>query len=145
MANSPGGGVIVLGLQTKKRKHEDVIERVMPFDLSTLDVTRCRRILGARSYPVLEGLSFRKKKIQGELGIAYIEVPSQPDNFRPFMVWGRVSDGRVRNHYFTIPIRRGSEIEYLNPASIHSHIVAGRAAKMAPLQDQSAKGGSAAD
>ena len=64
--------------------------------------------------------------------VAYIDVPPQPPELRPFMLRETTSTGQQKTHSVAIPIRSGAETEYDSPEALHSLIVAGRAALRQP-------------
>jgi hypothetical protein len=126
LANS-GGGLIVFGFSTKSEPSGDRIMRVRSIDTRRLQRDRYMQVLRARIHPCPEQLDIGR--IGGvEAGFAYILVPKQPEELRPFMLREANTKGGVRTASLTIPIRVGANVEYTSPESIHSLIVAGRAA-----------------
>jgi hypothetical protein len=126
--NSARGGIIVIGLETKRVKSQDMVKRVRLFDLSLVDVHRYQQVLGHYIFPNLEGVEVKVVAIQGNAGYAFIRVPAQPPELKPIFVTGHVVGDRVLSQYLTLPIRQGDSVQYKNAAALHSLLVAGRVA-----------------
>jgi hypothetical protein len=131
--NAPQGGLIVLGLETKKVKGRDTIKRVRLFDLGLVDVHRYQQILNRYIFPPLEGIELKVVPVHGNRGYAFIRIPTQPAELKPVFVTGHLVNDRISSHYLTLPTRQGDVVEYRNPAALHSLLVAGRVA-VAALQ-----------
>jgi len=126
LANS-GGGLIIFGFSTKSELGGDRITRARSIDSSSLRSDRYMQILRARIHPFPEGIKIASAS-ESLAGFAYIRVPRQPEELYPFMLRQTASKGGIRSTSLTIPVRSGATVEYSNPESIHSLIVAGRAA-----------------
>lgn len=128
-----------MGFATKQWQDEEVITRVRPFDLLLADERRWRQVLRARIHPPVERLLIRKIVLYNGRGIAYIFVPPQGEELKPFMLYGAFSKKRLRSQSITIPTRAGIYTEYDGPASIHARITAGRVA-LAQLERETGGG-----
>jgi hypothetical protein len=127
-ANRPEGGVIVLGLETRKNGGKDVIRRVRLFDLALIDVSRYRNILNQYVFPPVSQMEIKALPVHGNKGFAFIRVPPQPPESKPLLVIGHLVEGRRSTTYLSLPVRAGDSVEFRNPASLHSLLVAGRIA-----------------
>lgn len=126
LANA-AGGLIVFGFSTKARSGVDVITRARSIDTSSVSPQRYSQIVRARVFPMPEHLVFARVG-EGSQGFAYIRVPPQPEELRPFFLRKTISGDGVSSTSLTIPVRTGADVEYGTPESIHSLIVAGRVA-----------------
>lgn len=124
-----------MGFSTKRTLHEEVVTKVRPFDLALADEHRWRQVLRARIHPQVERLNIRRVALSGGHGVAYISVPPQAAELKPFLLHGASSRHRVRSHSITIPTRVGTHTEYETPAGLHTRLTAGRVA-LARLSDE---------
>jgi hypothetical protein len=126
LANS-GGGVIVFGFTTKSGPAGDEITRPRGVRTCDLKENQYMQVLRTRIHPFPEQIVVGRAS-DTDAGFAYLRVPRQPEELYPFMLRQTASKGGVQTTSLSIPIRTGANIEYSNPESIHSLIVAGRAA-----------------
>ncbi|OAV62885.1 AlbA family DNA-binding domain-containing protein [Enteractinococcus helveticum] len=125
-ANSEGPGVIVIGIETKKRNGVDILEKLTPMCINHKTTQKYTDILKDRLYPRIKGLSMEQVYVKGG-ELVLIEVPPQPEELKPFLVHGSVIDGKVRDNYFSI-VERSRDGGYFNhPANVHSMLSVGRA------------------
>jgi hypothetical protein len=122
-----GGGLIIFGFSTRSRSGVDVITRARSIDTSSVSPQRYSQIVRARVFPMPEKLTFVRLG-DGKQGFAYIKIPHQPEELRPFFLRKTLSGSGVTSTSLTIPVRTGAEVEYGTAESIHSLIVAGRVA-----------------
>jgi hypothetical protein len=127
-ANSETGGVIFMGAMTKRVRDGDVVSAVTDFELSSVKPPQYRGILAARIHPLVEGLEIRTMTTQGTRGTAYIYVPSQRPELKPFIVKRVVVAGSIRANHVCIPERDGEDTRFADPAEVHSLLQAGRVA-----------------
>jgi hypothetical protein len=128
LANSETGGLIVIGMATKRDKIGDRIVAVQPVG-TPLNPRRLRGIIDRRIYPPVDGLiveSSGRGITQGR-SLLFCLVPPQPQELKPFLVHGAVIGKRVEGAFISIPRRRGEDTIQTSPASIHSFLVAGKA------------------
>ncbi|MGH3005641.1 MAG: AlbA family DNA-binding domain-containing protein [Gaiellaceae bacterium] len=127
-ANSESGGLIFIGAHTKRRQDGDIIQSVTDFELSLVEPARYRSVLTARVHPRVEGLEVRTVSTEGTRGVAYIYIPPQREEVKPFVVKGVVVSSGVRDTHVSIPVRDGEDTRYADPAEVHSLLQAGRIA-----------------
>ena len=60
--------------------------------------------------------------------MAYIYVPPQRAELKPFVVKGVVVSGSIRAAHVSIPVRDGEDTRYADPTEVHSLLQAGRVA-----------------
>lgn len=125
-ANSPTGGLIVIGLESTKTRGKDVISTVTPCGPQTLSVQRYFSIAKEKVIPPVEGLEIDTHEYDpGELMTIFI--PPQPEEIRPFLVRGALVGGKVKGSFFSMPQRRGDSKWDSSPEAVHSLLVAARA------------------
>jgi hypothetical protein len=101
-ANSPHGGLIVIGAATADTANGDVIRSVRDIDLTTVNVPQMRAIVRERVFPTIEGLDIRAIDHGSDRGVVMVHVPPQPVSRTPFLVGGAVVDGKVKTVYMSL-------------------------------------------
>ncbi|MEV0107200.1 RNA-binding domain-containing protein [Nocardia sp. NPDC050799] len=125
-ANARNGGLVVIGLATKKVAGKDLIGGVTPTPRDPNMRRRYVQTIQNRIYPPPDGL--RVEVLNGADGdITLIEIPAQPEELKPFLVHGAIIDGRVNNTFVSIVERLDDEGIPNSVASIHSVLAVGRA------------------
>ncbi|MEU2154075.1 ATP-binding protein [Streptomyces sp. NPDC019396] len=120
-ANSPEGGLLVMGARTKDKGFGDRVERLTPLSVLPKIEERYRKAIDQRVFPPITGLDIvRVAMAKGE--IIYVHVPPQAAAYRPFIVEGAVADGSAFENFFMIPQRRGSSVHAISGRSLHSLI-----------------------
>jgi hypothetical protein len=130
IANSPGGGLLVVGLATRRDSGRDVVAGVQPIP-DTGQVRRVRSVLDRLVYPPIERLDVSLVPAGSshppEEHLLVITVPPQPREVTPFLVTGVVVDDRVMGSYIGLFERRGEDVVASRPASIHAGLSVGLA------------------
>jgi hypothetical protein len=130
IANSSGGGLLVVGLATRRESGRDVVTGVHPFT-DTGQVRRVRAVLDRLVYPPIEGLDVSMVPAGSshppEEHLLLITVPPQPREMRPFLVTGVVVDNTIKGSYIGLFERRGEDVVASSPASIHAGLSVGLA------------------
>jgi hypothetical protein len=126
-ANAASGGVIVIGARTSSTRDGDVVEAITEIDLSMIRTQSYRPIIMNRVHPTIEGLVVRTVDLGGGRGIAYVHVPPQPEERKPFAVRGAMVAGRVQSSFICIPTRDGEDTRYADLTEVYGLIQAGRA------------------
>lgn len=125
-ANTPEGGVVVLGLATKNRGTGDVITKVTPLPRLPGIHRKYVQVLDTKVIPPIEDL--RVEVIaHDESDLILIEVPPQSEENKPFLVHGAVVEGRAQGNFFSIVRRRNDEMASTHPANVHANLTVGRA------------------
>lgn len=122
-ANSPDGGLIVLGMVTKDEGGGDVIRGRKEFDLKRVQVPAYRRYVAQLVYPQVEG--FEVTRINGTragYGLAVLTIPPQAESSRPFLVRGVLRAGQVLGSHLLWPVRQADETALLDIAAVHDRL-----------------------
>jgi hypothetical protein len=122
-ANSPGGGLIVLGMSSRDAGSGDTITGHREFARRMLKRQTYRNAVARHVYLRLEG--FEVERIPGPSagkGFAVIIVPPQDPGSRPFLVQGVVRDGDVLGAHVLVPVRREDDTALLDASAIHARI-----------------------
>jgi hypothetical protein len=125
-ANHPDGGVVVIGMATKKVAGADTIHALTPVPRDPTMRRRYTQALQNHLYPPPEGLVVEVVEVEGG-SLLFIEVPPQPEELQPFLVQGAILDGEVHGGFISIVRRRDDESVATTAAAIHSTLAAGRA------------------
>ncbi len=128
IAAGRSGGLIVLGLATKRGPDGDVVSKLHPLRLSEVRAADYRRVINRYVYPLPEGLTIEKIDSGSGEGYVVIDIPEQPEELKPFLVTHALVGGRVTGNHVSIVQRHGQDNLAATPAAIHGLLVAGRAA-----------------
>lgn len=126
-ANGDVHAVLVIGLTSRKRAGRDMIDAVRPAKLSALLAERHQAVVDDRVYPTIEGLSVERVDLGHDRGLLVIEVPAQPDQYKPFLVHGAIVGNRIEGAFISIVRRRGERSIPTHASQIHAMLAAGRA------------------
>lgn len=122
-ANRPGGGMIVIGMETKPEGDLEIIKEPKEFKLSRVNSSQYRKIVSQWAYPEVTDLQI--EKIEGSepgKGIVVLVVPSQPPPSFPFVVQGPLVEDKVLGPYVLVPFRRADETVSWDAATIHARL-----------------------
>lgn len=122
-ANSPHGGVIVIGMTTKQENDIEEIEKVRELELSRVVPSTYRRVIERWVYPEVSGLEI--ERIEGKTpgrGIVLLVVPPQPEGSRPFLVWQAMVAGKLYEHSILLPFRRADETAFGDIGGVHARL-----------------------
>lgn len=129
-ANADAGGLIVVGLATKKVGGIDTINAVTAQPRDANSRRRCIQALQDHLYPQPDDLTIEAVAavgIHGQGELMVIDIPPQPEEHKPFLVHGAIADGNAHGSYISLVRRRGDEGISTTAAAIHSTLAAGRA------------------
>jgi hypothetical protein len=125
-ANAEEGGLLVVGLRTRKGPQGDVIRGVSPIPLSRLNVRRYRAVIDRRVFPPVEGLQVEVVEMDPDSGMLLVTVPPQPDELKPFLVHGAIVGDRADGASISIVRRRGEDSIPVTAPGIHAMLAAGK-------------------
>jgi hypothetical protein len=112
--NIPGGEVI-RQVQGVRPRHPDTASRYLG-------------VLDRQLYPPPYGLRIDLVPATDDLMLIVIEVPPQPEEFKPFLVHGAITaDGETEGAFISIVQRRGEGSIPITAPMIHASLAAGRA------------------
>jgi hypothetical protein len=123
------GGLIVLGLKTKRRGDEDLIRSVNEVPLGAARPRALRQRIARHVFPVPEGLVV--EQVPGSsagFGVVFIRVPAQPPGRKPFIVSGAVIGRRLQGAFLTIPTREYADTTNLDARTLHARLRVGQRA-----------------
>lgn len=125
-ANTESGGVVVVGLESKKRDGLDTINAVTPMPHDRNIRRKYVQIINTRVYPPIEQLNVETVPVpNGDLLL--IEIPPQVEELKPFFVHGAIIGDQTLGTFISIVQRGDEEVVSSHPAAIHSMLAVGRA------------------
>jgi hypothetical protein len=123
-ANSPDGGLIVLGMTTENEGDGDVIRRPKEFELNRVSASTYRRHISQIVYPRVIG--FEVRRIAGrdeDHGLVVLVIPPQAESSRPFLVQGTVLyERKVIGSHVLWPVRREDDTASMDAGAIHTRL-----------------------
>lgn len=125
--NSEEGGIVVVGMTTKKTPAGEHIRQVNPMPVRAGIVRTYHRVLENRLFPLVRDLHIEAVASGTGSEIILVDIPPQPEELKPFLVSGAIVDGKVDGAFISIVRRRGEGSVPTTAQEIHSTIVAGRA------------------
>ena len=126
-ANSEEGGIVVIGMDTKRIPGGEIIRSVRPVPFDTATIRRYRQVIENRIFPFPDGLKIQTTETRAGHGLIVISIPTQEEELKPFLVHGAIVDGRVEGAYISIVRRSGEDSIPITAQQIHSTLAAGRA------------------
>jgi hypothetical protein len=130
IANTTSGGVLMVGLATRRLRGRDVIASIHPAS-RTGQERRIRSVLDRHIYPPIQALEVLLAPTSPEASldehVVVVVIPPQPRELLPFLVKGVVDGPRVLGSYIGLFERRGEDTMASAPASIHAGLSAGLA------------------
>lgn len=126
-ANAEAGGLLVIGLRTRRIDGIDTIDQITAFPPDSKRVQSYRDTIKERIYPPIVGLELDAVQINGS-HVIYAFVPPQRDDNKPYLVSGTViDDGVYESQGITIVRRHGDASITITAREIHSALAAGAA------------------
>jgi len=125
-ANAQQGGLLVIGLSTKRKLDDDVIVKVTPVVHDARIVQKYHNVLRHHLYPPIDGLQIEAIGVDGG-DLILVRIPPQPEESKPFLVHGAIVDGSTEGAFVSIVKRHGDSSIPVTAPMIHSTLVAGRA------------------
>lgn len=125
--NAEQGGLVIVGLKTKKSPSGEHISAVSPMPIDHRTVRRYRQVIQNRLFPLPDFLKIETVKIDERSEIVVIDVPTQPEEHKPFLVHGAIVEGKVHGAFISIVRRHDDTTVPTTAAAIHATLAAGRA------------------
>jgi len=125
--NSEAGGLVVIGMTTKKIPGGEEIRSINPLPRDDRMVRRYQQTLEKRVFPPPDNLSVESIFVGIDKMLMLIDVPPQPEELKPFLVHGAIVEGRIEGAFISIVRRRGESSIPITAPMIHSTLAAGRA------------------
>ena len=125
------GGLIVIGMKTKRTLNGDVIQQINLCRLADVNAREYRGIIERLVHPHIDGLEIGVARggddPPGE-GVAFIFVPTQADARKPFVVSGALVGRKVSASFVSIPRRSGEDKVMLSGPAVQERLRAGELA-----------------
>ncbi|MVU76008.1 hypothetical protein GPX89_01970 [Nocardia sp. ET3-3] len=125
--NAEEGGIVVVGMDTKRIPGGELIKSVRPVPLDTATARRYRQAIENRIFPFPAALKIQTVETSSGHGLVVVSVPPQDEELKPFLVHGAIVGGRVEGAYISILRRSGEDSIPITAQQIHSTLAAGRA------------------
>lgn len=126
-ANAEEGGIVVVGMDTKRIPGGELIKSVRPVHIDTATTRRYRQTIENRIFPFPVALNIHTVETSDGRGLVVISIPPQDEELKPFLVHGAILKGRIEGAYISIVRRSGEDSIPITAQQIHSTLAAGRA------------------
>jgi hypothetical protein len=126
-ANAEEGGIVVVGMDTKRIPGGEVIKSIRPVAIDSATPRRYRQTIEHRIFPFPTALRIQTVETSADQGLVVISIPPQEEELKPFLVHGAIVGDRVEGSYISIVRRSGEDSIPITAQQIHSTLAAGRA------------------
>jgi len=126
-ANGEVGGLIVVGMNTKKVPGGEIINSINPLVVDGVLLRQHAQTIDERLFPPPDLMTIEAVDVPGGGQLVLIDIPPQPEELKPFLVHGAVVDGKIEGAFISIVRRRGEDSIPITAPAIHSTLAAGRA------------------
>jgi len=126
-ANAEEGGVVVVGMETKRVPGGEVIKAIKPVPVDGSILRRYRQAIENRIFPFPNDLRIEPAETSSDHGLVVVSIPPQEEELKPFLVHGAIVDGRIEGAFISIVRRSGEDSIPITAQQIHSTLAAGRA------------------
>ena len=124
--NAETGGLIVFGMSTKKIPGGEKIRKTLPLPYEAGIAARYQQFVDQRVFPPPDSMTIEAIRVNEGM-IILVDLPPQPEELKPFLVYGALVDGDVEGAFISIVRRRGEASIPTTAPMIHSMLLAGRA------------------
>jgi hypothetical protein len=131
-ANSRGG-LLLVGFGTRVENGREIIDELKPVPAGLVDVDRYRKLVRDRVRPLVRDLSVVFYHVDDERGVLVIDIPSQPETAKPFVVPG--PEGRRTPTAVGVPIRDADATHWLSHDDLQRLLSTGWNADGGPRAD----------
>lgn len=121
-ANTPHGGLLVVGFTTRKEHGEEIVEALNPVPRRLIDLDRYRQVIATRVLPALREVTVEWIGRENDLGVLIIDIPAQPRSSQLFAVPAPTGTTEVSQTAVAVPVRRGDATTWLRPHEIRHFI-----------------------
>ena len=126
-SNAEDGGVVVVGMGTRRVPGGEVIKSVRPVPIDASTIRRYQQALANRIFPLPTGLVIQTVETESGRGLVVVSIPPQDEELKPFLVHGAIINDRVESSFISIVRRSGEDSIPITAQQIHSTLAAGRA------------------
>jgi len=125
LANNEGG-VIVVGLRTRRNGSSEIIDEVRPVPVRLIDRDRYRKLVRERVFPFVRDFSTWWLPADDERGLLVIDVPAQASKDKPFIVSGSAgTQAAVNASSVAVPLRDDDGTHWLSGQELHRFLTEG--------------------
>jgi hypothetical protein len=124
-ANTPDGGLLLVGFSTKKEHGEEILDALNPVPRRLIDLDQHRQTIATRVIPTLRDVSVDWIDCGNEAGVLVIDIPAQPQSSQLFAVPAPTGTTEVSKTAASVPVRRGDGTTWLRPHEIQHFIALG--------------------
>jgi hypothetical protein len=121
-ANTPHGGLLVVGFTTRKENGEEIVETLKPVPRRLVDLDQYRQVIATRVLPSLREVTVEWIARENDLGVLFIDIPAQPRSSQLFVVPAPTGNAEVSKTAIGVPVRRGDGTTWLRPYEIR-HLI----------------------
>lgn len=125
--NAEEGGVVVVGMGTKRVPGGEVIKALKPVSIDGTILRRYRQVLENRLFPFPERLQVESIESGTGNGVVVVHIPPQEEELKPFLVHGAIVGDRIEGTFISIVRRSGEDSIPITAQQIHGTLAAGRA------------------
>ncbi|WP_143050972.1 hypothetical protein [Amycolatopsis pretoriensis] len=125
--NAEEGGVVVVGMGTKRVPGGEVIKSLKPVPIDGSVLRRYRQVLENRLFPFPDRLRIESIESGAGNGVVVVYIPPQEEELKPFLVHGAIVGDRVEGAFISIVRRSGEDSIPITAQQIHGTLAAGRA------------------
>ena len=134
-ANAKGGGLLLVGVSTRKEHDWEILDQVRPVPRALVDLDRHRKLIRERVIPPPRGVSVEWVDCGQGAGLLVIDVPAQPPACLPYVVPGPARAATVSRVSVAVPVREGDATPWLPQAEIQRLLAAGWVATGGPSEE----------
>ena len=125
LANA-SGGIIVIGLRTRRDGPAEVIDEVRPVPAEFIDRDRYRKLVRERVFPFVRDFATWWLPAGDERGLLVIDVPAQASKDKPFVVSGTDrTQAAVDASSVAVPLRDDDGTHWLSGQELHRLLTEG--------------------
>ncbi|WP_037307007.1 hypothetical protein [Amycolatopsis orientalis] len=126
-ANTPHGGLLVVGFAARKEHGEEIIEVLNPVPRRLVNFDQYRQVIAARVLPALRDVTVEWIDCGNDAGVLVIDIPAQPRSSQLFAVPAPAGTAEVGKIAVAVPVRDGDGTRWLRPHEIRHFIGLGYA------------------
>ncbi|MER6566295.1 ATP-binding protein [Streptomyces sp. NPDC001093] len=132
-ANAPSGGLLVLGISTRREGESEVFHELCPFERDAVNLDQVRKLIRERITPPPRGVDVDWIPYGEGRGIVAVDVPPQPVSSLPYVLAAPVGKhGQVNPHTVVVPVREADGTHWLPRTEVQRLLAAGWASRRGP-------------
>ncbi|MDF2258293.1 RNA-binding domain-containing protein [Streptantibioticus ferralitis] len=132
-ANAPSGGLLLLGISTRREGDSEVLCELCPFERDAVNLDQVRKLIRERITPPPRGVDVDWIPCDEGRGIVAVDVPPQPSSSLPYVLAAPVGKhGQVNQHTVVVPLREADGTHWLPRSEVQRLLAAGWASRSGP-------------